>query len=112
MILGIENVSLAHIVKNPWLDKDLRQGMTNLTVRIVLENFSQSVALPAPNQLQALVAPDSSPSRVAIGIMIVLFVHLAADLWWAKDLSLMLMTSFVLNVPRKNLWQIQLNNKS
>ena len=55
MIPGIENASLAHIVKSPWLDKDLRQGMTNLTVRIVLVNFSQSVALPAPNQLQVRI---------------------------------------------------------
>ena len=55
MIPGIENASLAHIVKSPWLDKDLRQGMTNLTVRIVLVNFSQSVVLPAPNQLQVRI---------------------------------------------------------
>ena len=55
MIPGIENASLAHIVKSPWLDKDLRQGMTNLTVQIVLVNFSQSVALPAPNQLQVRI---------------------------------------------------------
>ena len=55
MIPGIENASLAHIVKSPWLDKDLLQGMTNLTVRIVLVNFSQSVALPAPNQLQVRI---------------------------------------------------------
>jgi hypothetical protein len=88
MILGIENVSLAHIVKNPWLDKDLRQGMTNLTVRIVLENFSQSVALPAPNLLQEKVVleiPNSLLLKNLLGIMSASFVQCAKNQWLAKD---------------------------
>ena len=52
----------------------------------------------------------SSPLRAVIGIMIVLFAPLAVDPWLARDLSLMLMISFVRNVLRKNSWQIRSNN--
>lgn len=88
MILGIENVSLAHIVKSHWLDKDLRQGMTNLTVQIVLVNFSQSVALPALNQLQEKVVleiPNSLLLKNLPGIMSASFVACAKNQWLAKD---------------------------
>merc|ERR1712001_331554 len=92
-------------------DSDSLQGMTNPIARIVLVNYSQSVVLPALSQSQVSEVPDLSPLRVVIGTTIVSFVPLAVDLWWARDLSLRLMTSFVQNVLRKNSWQIQLNNK-
>ena len=83
MIPGIENASLAHIVKSPWLDKDLRQGMTNLTVRIVLVNFSQSVALPALNQLQVRIYQSCASIlqlKITIRVSVANFTYFIAKL--------------------------------
>jgi len=110
MIHGTENALLVHIVKNLWLGKDSLPEMTNPIAQIVLVNYSQSDVLPVPSQSQVLVGLVSSPLRAVIGIMIVLFAPLAVDPWLARDLSLMLMISFVRNVLRKNSWQIRSNN--
>jgi len=110
MIHGTENALLVHIVKNLWLGKDSLPEMTNPIAQIVLVNYSQSDVLPVPSQSQVLVGLGSSPLRAVIGIMIVLFAPLAVDPWLARDLSLMLMISFVRNVLRKNSWQIRSNN--
>lgn len=110
MIHGTENALLVHIVKNLWLGKDSLPEMTNPIAQIVLVNYSQSDVLPVPSQSQVLVGHGSSPLRAVIGIMIVLFAPLAVDPWLARDLSLMLMISFVQNVLRKNSWQIRSNN--
>jgi len=110
MIHGTENALLVHIVKNLWQGKDSLPEMTNPIAQIVLVNYSQSDVLPVPSQSQVLVGLGSSPLRAVIGIMIVLFAPLAVDPWLARDLSLMLMISFVRNVLRKNSWQIRSNN--
>jgi len=110
MIHGTENALLVHIVKNLWQGKDSLPEMTNPIAQIVLVNYSQSDVLPVPSQSQVLVGLGSSPLRAVIGIMIVLFAPLAVDPWLGRDLSLMLMISFVQNVLRKNSWQIRSNN--
>ena len=84
-----------------------KNTLANAALRAAVRDHSIKIWL----YLQVSEVPDLSPLRVVIGTMIVSFVPLAVDLWWARDLSLRLMTSFVQNVLRKNSWQIQLNNK-
>ena len=60
---------------------------------------------------QALEARGSYPLKAVTGTTTALLAHLAKALWLAKASLQTLTTSFVLNVPRKNLWPIQLSHK-
>ena len=60
---------------------------------------------------QAWEVRGSYPLKAVTGTTTALLAHLAKALWLAKASLQTLTTSFVLNVPRKNLWPIQLSHK-
>jgi len=111
MTLGIVNVLPALTAQSPWLVKDLLPGTISLIVLNALVNFFPNGALPVPNPSLALEARGSYPLKAVTGTTTALLAHLAKALWLAKASLQTLTTSFVLNVPRKNLWPIQLSHK-
>jgi len=107
-IPGIANASLALIVKNPLPVKGSPHAKTSLIARNVLENYFQSDARLALNQLQekvVLVTPSSLPLKNWHGIMNVSFALCAKNLWSEKVSSRTKVISFARNVPEKKCWK-------
>ena len=117
----------APAVRPPWLDRSLPAERTNLSVRTVLQNFSQRDAPAAPNLSRARGAPGESQRREEgreggrIKIHVLSFsglYHLKADTgtppvssvrcvnspWQGRDLLRTVRTSSVQSALRTNSW--------